>query len=127
ELFHPQGSLEFGQAGIYQGHAGIRRGLQQFGAGPLPANEVFDHVQLQPVVTLAADGLSARARGSEVQMLGQHQGESQFGVAVYVNDYLKQDGTWLLDKVHVYTRVLTDYAQGWALDAQPPPVAPEGF
>lgn len=127
DLFHPQGSLEFGQAGIYQGHAGIRRGLEQFGTGPLPANEVFDHIQLQPVVTLAPDGLSARARGSEIQMLGQHQGESRFGVAVYVNDYLKQNGTWLLDKVHVYTRVLTDYAQGWALDAQTPPAARAGF
>ena len=127
ELFHPQGSLEFGQAGVYQGHAGIRRGLEQFGAGPLPADEVFDHVQLQPVVTLSADGQSARARGSEIQMLGEHQGESQFSVAVYVNDYRKQDGVWLLDKVHTYTRLLSDYQQGWALDAQPPPVARAGF
>lgn len=127
ELFHPQGSLEFGQAGVYQGHAGIRRALEQFGAGPLPANEVFDHVQVQPVVTLAADGQSARARGSEIRMLGQHQGESLLSVTVYVNDYRKQDGVWLLHKVHGYTRLLSDYEQGWALDAQPPPVARAGF
>ena len=127
ELFHAEGSLEFGQAGLYLGHAGIRRALEQFGPAGLPADEVFDHVQLQPVVTLAADGQRARLRGSEILMRGKHQGESFFGVNVHLNDFIKRDGTWMLDKVHVYTRLLTDYTQGWALDAQVPPTALEGF
>lgn len=127
DLFHEQGSLALGQAGSYQGRDSIRRALEQFGPGPLPVDEVFDHVQLQPVVTVAPSGERAQARGHELRMLGRHQGESFIGSAVFVNDYVKIDGSWRLDKVRVFERVLSDYQQGWARSALPAATAPEGF
>src|SRR5690606_30785686 len=96
ELFHADATFEFGQAGVYRGHTGIRRALEQFGPAGLPSDEVFDHVQLQPVVTLAADGQRARLRGTELLMQGKHQGDSWFGINVHLNDFVKRDGTWML-------------------------------
>lgn len=127
DLFQPDGSFEFAQAGVYRGHAGIRRGLEQFGPPEPPVDHVFDHIHLQPVVTIAADGLRARLRGTEIQMLGRHQDASWFGINVHLNDFVKRDGVWQIDKVHAFTRVFTDYDHGWALDVQAPRLARNGY
>jgi hypothetical protein len=120
DLFLPNGSFEYGQIGVFQGSERVRAVYEHFGgSGPLPVGEVFDHVQLQPVVSVAADGQSARARITRVQMMGIHEVFSNFATAVYLNDYRKQDGKWLLDKVRVYNHMGTDYQKGFAVDAQP--------
>lgn len=128
DLFLPEGSFEFGQLGVYVGRERVRGAFERFGgAGPLPVGEVFDHVQLQPVVSVAADGQSARARVTRIQMLGIHGGFSSFGTAVYLNDFRKQDGKWMLDKVRVYNHMGTDYQLGFAVDAQPAVTARDDY
>lgn len=120
DLFLPDGSFEYGQIGVFQGRERVRAVYEHFGGpGPLPPGEVFDHVQLQPVVNVAADGQSARARVTRVQLMGIHGAFSHFATAVYLNDYRKQDGKWMLDKVRVYNHMGTDYQKGFAVDAQP--------
>jgi hypothetical protein len=128
DLFAPDGSFELGQLGVFQGRERVRTAFEHFGGkGPLPVNEVFDHVQLQPVVSVAADGQSARARVTRIQMLGIHRDFSSFGTAVYLNDFTQQNGQWLLDKVRVYNHMSTDYQQGFAVDAQPAVAAQADF
>lgn len=120
DLFLPDGSFEYGQIGVFQGRERVRAVYEHFGGpGPLPPQEVFDHVQLQPVVNVSADGQSARARVTRVQMMGIHGTFSHFATAVYLNDYRKLDGKWMLDKVRVYNHMGTDYQKGFAVDAQP--------
>lgn len=120
DLFLPDGSFEYGQIGVFQGRERVRAVYEHFGGpGPLPANEVFDHVQLQPVISVAADGQSARARITRIQMMGIHGVFANFATAVYLNDYRKLDGKWMLDKVRVYNHMGTDYRKGFAVDAQP--------
>lgn len=127
DLFYRDGILELDRRGIYQGKQSIRKALNQFGPLGVPANEVNDHLQLQTIVTVAADGLSAKARGTELQELGVHEQESQWGIGIFENDFVKVDGVWQIKSVHVYTRMLTDYNQGWAVDAQPAPQAHPDF
>ena len=120
DLFLPEGSFEYGQIGVFQGRERVRAVYEHFGGpGPLPPNEVFDHVQLQPVVSIAADGQSARARITRVQLMGVHGAFANFATAVYLNEYRKLDGKWMLDKVRVYNHMGTDYRKGFAVDAQP--------
>lgn len=120
ELFAEDSSFEYGQIGVFKGRERVRAAFEKYGGpGPLPPREVSDHVQLQPVVSVAPDGMSARARVSRIQMLGIHDEFSMLGVAVYLNDFRKQDGKWMLHNVRVYNHMTTDYEQGFALDARP--------
>lgn len=128
DLFVADGSFEFGQFGVYKGRERVRGAFEYYGgSGPLPVNEVYDHVQLQPVVSVAPDGQSARARVSRIQLLGIHGGFSSFGIATYLNDFIKVDGTWMLHNVRVYNHLSTDYQRGFAVHAQPAPVSTEGY
>jgi hypothetical protein len=40
---------------------------------------------------------------------------------IFENEYVKQNGTWKIQRVHYYPRVITDYEIGWAKDAKPAP------
>ena len=123
DLFHADASLEIGSTGRYRGRDSIRTALSQFGEQPLPPGHINDHLQLQMVVSVAADGRSAVARGTELQMLGVHGEESLWGLAAFENDYVKEDGQWQISRVRVYPRMLTDYASGWGQLALPAPRA----
>jgi ABC-type nitrate/sulfonate/bicarbonate transport system substrate-binding protein len=119
DLFAPDGTLELDQQGVFVGKASIRRALEQFGPPGLREGEVNDHLQLQPVVTVAPDGRSARARGTELRMTGMNNVGAQWGVGIYENTYVKQDGVWKIASMRIVTRMSTDYAKGWAVDARP--------
>lgn len=127
DLFTADGTMEIGHSGVYQGRDSIRRALDQFGPSPLPATTINDHLQLQPVVTIAADGLSANVRGTELQMLGEFEQSASWGLAVFENRFVKQDGGWQIAGLHIYSRMLADYDIGWATDAQAAPVAAAGY
>src|SRR5690606_607982 len=63
DLFADGGTLEIGQSGVYVGRESIRRGLDRFGPAGLREGEVNDYILLQPIVTVAADGATAKAPG----------------------------------------------------------------
>ncbi|MEI9852149.1 MAG: nuclear transport factor 2 family protein [Sphingomonas sp.] len=69
-----------------------------------------------PVVTVAADGLSAQVRGIEIGETGQHAGKSFWSVSVYDNRFEKRDGVWTIAAMRVTPRMRADYAIGWAKD-----------
>src|SRR5690606_18314790 len=55
DLFADEGSIELAQRGVYAGKARVRAFLDLFGEQGLHQGEVFDHVQYQPVVSVAPD------------------------------------------------------------------------
>ena len=58
DLFADDGTLEIGPSGVYVGKDSIRRYLYSLSGGkqgPLEG-ELYDHFQLQPIVTVAPDG-----------------------------------------------------------------------
>ena len=60
DLFADDGSWEVGRQGVYVGRAHIRRALEgYYGAPALRQGELFDHILMAPVVTVAPDGRSA--------------------------------------------------------------------
>lgn len=119
DLFAEDGTLEIAQRGVFVGKAGVRRGLESMGPANLAPGVLNDRLQLQPVITVAADGNSAQARGTELVMAGRNGEEAWWGINIFENRYSKQGGVWRLQSAHVYQRLRTDYALGWANSAFP--------
>lgn len=119
DLFADNGSIELAQRGVYSGKAHVRRFLDLFGAQGLHQGELFDHLQYQPVVHVAADGLTAQERVRELAMEGRYQGDASLGGGIYENEYVKQGGVWKIRSLHLYTTFVADLERGWALGPRP--------
>lgn len=119
DLFSKDGTLEMGSAGAYAGRKSIRRALERFGPQGLQEGELNDHLQIQMMVHVSPDGMTARARGDELVMSGKYGGAGEWRLGVFENAYVKRDGTWRIQSMHVYPRFRADYDKGWAAGAKP--------
>jgi hypothetical protein len=115
DLFADDGSIEIGTRGRYIGRERIRSFLlTAYGAaGPKPG-VISNHMQLQPVIHVAPDGNTAKARIRLLLQTGKHGQSASWGGGVYENEYVKNKGVWQLKKVKTYTTFFADYVGGWA-------------
>ena len=118
DLFTQDATFETGVDGVYVGKARIHQLLVRQGGGHegpgLPYGQFNHHMQLQPVVHVAADGHSAKGRWRELALLGQFQQYAAWGDGIYENDYVKEDGVWKIRSVHYYLNFVAPYKGGWA-------------
>lgn len=114
DLFAPQGSFEYGQRGVYIGREHIRRALLLFGPKGLASGRLNNHMQLQPVITVAPDGKTATARWQGMVMLSEPGANGVWGVGLYENAYVKQRGVWMISRLHFYVTAMADYDGGFA-------------
>lgn len=96
--------IEIGQRGTYVGKARIHRFLEEVlggGRWGLSKDEIIHHIQLQPLVTVAADGLTAKARARAMVQGNSPPGSGKFLLAegLYENDYVKQGGAWKIRRL----------------------------
>jgi hypothetical protein len=88
DLFTDDGTFQWGVDGVYKGKARIRELLTRHGGGSmkdgpgLPFGRLNLRMQLQPVVTIAADGNSAHARWREWGLLGEYKKSATRGDAI---------------------------------------------
>jgi hypothetical protein len=121
-LFAEHGTLELAQRGVYVGRARIRASLEDaFGPQGLHQGEVSDHAFYQPVIHIADDGLSAKARVRELSILGKYGVEAYIGGGTRENEYVKENGVWRIQSDHLYLTYLAQYDKGWAHGALPAP------
>lgn len=121
-LFSADGTLERGQEGVYVGRASIRRGLNQQGPQGLQDGERNDHTYLQTLVSVAADGRTAKARGVELIFSAAPGGSNgELSEGTFENSFVKEDGAWRIQSVHFYPRMIVDATTGWARSAKPAP------
>jgi hypothetical protein len=116
DLFADDATFEIGLDGVYVGKERIRQYLHTLGGGRLglQQGQLNEHMQLQPVIDVAADGLSARGRWRAFIMAGQYHRSALWGEGPYENEYVKQNGVWKISKLHWYQTFLVPYAGGWA-------------
>ncbi len=116
DLFASNGSVEIGADGVYVGTARIRDYLKALHGGQegLIYGQLNEWVTLQPVVNVAADGMSAQARWRDLGMLGQHKKHAEWRDGVYENDYVKEGGVWKISRLHLYINFVAPYEKGWA-------------
>lgn len=115
ELFAEDATFEYARDGLYRGKARIRDYLLALNGGQqgLREGQLNESLQLMPVITLADDGLSAKARWRTIMLLGQHGGDALWGEGPYENDYVKEDGVWKLSKLQWFQTILVPYEGGW--------------
>jgi len=115
DLFSTNATLEIAGRGLFAGQQRIREYLSNLGA--LEYGRMYNHMQLQPVIHVADDGMSAKARWRSFMMVGHLGAEARWGEATYENEYVKTNGTWKISKLHSYIGVYVDYATGWNVSA----------
>jgi hypothetical protein len=109
---------------VYTGKPQIRKALEAlYGAPALRYGELFDHLNLGTVVTIAPDGRTAGARTTELCQIGLNNEYARWELGTYENEFVKQGGVWKIKAVHYYPRMITDYEKGWGKDGKPAPVA----
>jgi hypothetical protein len=117
DLFADDGTLEIGPSGVYVGKDGIRRYLLSLSGGKRGPLEgvLYDHFQLQPIVTVADDGRTANGRWRLFLMTGTAGSGSggNWGEGIYENEYVKENGVWKIRKLHWYATFVAPYEGGW--------------
>lgn len=118
DLFAADATLEMGDDGVYVGQDRIRKLIIAYGGGNpgpgLPYGQYNHHMQLQPVVDVAPDGMTAKGRWREFTLLGQFHKYAKWASGVFENDYVKDGGVWKIKKMHYYETFVAPYKGGWA-------------
>jgi hypothetical protein len=129
KLFAEDGEAVF-LSGLYKGHKGIRRlyieWIQElFNQGREGADDgfLFDHIQMQDVITVAEDRQTAKGRFRGVLLGGSHDirefkpaGVPQqfMESGMYENDYVRENGVWKIKRLDYRLQWQADYETGWA-------------
>jgi hypothetical protein len=111
DLFTRDATLEIAGRGLFVGQDRIRTYLHQL--GEMQYGRLFNHMQLQPVVHVADDGQSAKARWRSFMQVGHLGKEARWGEATYENEYAKQDGVWRISKLHAFITFYVEFDKGW--------------
>jgi triacylglycerol lipase len=123
DLFTEDATFETAQQGVYIGKKRVREFLGTLGPNGLVEGWLNEHLQLQPLVDVSADGNTARVRSRELAMTGKIGGTGYWSEGVYENTFIRDNGVWKIKSLHFYPTFITEYKQGWGKDAQPVPTA----
>jgi len=116
-LFAPNATLEILGRGVFIGLDRVYEYMRRLSA---PAQgSMFNHMPLQPVVHVSADGNMAWARARLLVMFGATGRAAQWGDGVYENVFIKENGTWKFLNLMGTMGFYTDYDQGWAKKPAP--------
>jgi hypothetical protein len=135
ELFAEDGAVVF-LSGEYVGHAGVKRLYGDWIAGrftggrPGPVNGLLlDHFQMQDIITVAPDRMTAKGRFHGILLGGWHDDfqetreammPQQFMEAgIYENDYVRVPNehgelVWKIKRLDYMMQWQGDYESGWA-------------
>ena len=106
--YYTQGALD---------REGIRKlFLNDVGGGQvgLKDGRIYPHISMQPLITLAADGQSAKGRWHIMAMLGGYQSTAAWSGGVYENQYVRENGVWKMKEVRYVQQYSGRYeASGW--------------
>jgi hypothetical protein len=116
DLFADDGTVEIGLDGVYQGKDRIREYLRRLHGGQegLIYGQLNEWVTLQPVISVAPDGMTATARWRDLGMLGQYKQHAEWRDGIYENTYVREGGVWKIKSLHLYVNFVAPYERGWA-------------
>jgi hypothetical protein len=122
DLFSEQapGAVEIGRQGVYVGRESIR----DYFAHPSNAvgeGRLNNHIIAQGIVHVAPDGRTAKGRWRLFAQEAVWQESDHWGVGVYENDYVNEDGTWKIQHLRLHVTLYAPYAEGWGGNTLPNP------
>jgi len=113
DLFADDATMEIGGRGVYTGKARVLEYLRAIGPEGLAEGRLFDNMQLQPIIHVAPDGRTAKGRWRLFAQLAQAHQFHEWGMGIYENEYVKEDGVWKIRRLHLYPTLYTPYEEGW--------------
>lgn len=129
-LFTSGATIDWGATRI-SGEAEIAAWLRARGGGNaagLPAGALNAEFIDQPLVNLAVDGNSAKARWMSLAFKGDGKGRAWFEGGIYENDYVRVGARWKIAAMRYFPQYEGDYAEGWSnLGQQDLPIVPFHF
>ena len=118
DLFAEDATYEQGVDGVYVGRERIHQLIVRMtGSNPgpgLPFGQLNEQFQLQPVITLADDGMTAEGRWHILSMTGQYGEHAEWGEGVCENRYRKEGGVWKIAVLLFYPHFTAPYEAGSA-------------
>jgi hypothetical protein len=97
-------SVEIGARGKYVGKARVERFYREIigqSRARLSRNQIYNHLQLQMVITVDADGRHAKGRSRALIQGSRGEGAAMlWAEGVYENTFAKQNGVWKIE--HLY-------------------------
>lgn len=128
-LFADDGTLRWGEETV-TGREAIRAWLEARAGdmnGRAPGSlhtEIID----EPLANLSVDARTAQARWMTMRFLGDGSGTARIEGGIYENDYVVQDGRWLIASMRYHPQFEGDYHDGWAnVGGQDLPIVPKHF
>jgi hypothetical protein len=120
-LFAEDGTIEIALDGVYVGRERVRQYLYALGGGRHgpPDGRLNEHLQVMPVITVAPDGRTAKARWRAIVLAGELGGDAFWGEGPYENEYVKENGVWKIKTLHWYQALYVPYEGGWQTKADP--------
>jgi hypothetical protein len=113
-LFAKDATLEIGGRGVFVGRDRVLEYMQKaFGPDGIKEGSIINHMQFQPIVDVDPDGLHAKQRMRAFVM-----SNGGWGIPLYENEYVKEDGVWKISKLHGPFTMYTSW-DGWAKFATP--------
>ena len=121
KLFADDGTIEIGLDGVYVGRERVTQYLRTISGGrpALEDGELGEHLQVMPVITLAPDGLTAKARWRAIVLEGALGGQAFWGEGPYENEYVRDNGVWKIKALHWYQALYVPYEGGWQTKPDP--------
>ena len=116
DLFTQDATAEYGNEGVYAGQPRIRQYLRKVGNDRigLAFGEFNNHMILQPVVHVAADGQTAKGRWRTLIQAGKFKESASWGEGTYEVDYRREQGVWKISKLQWFVTFVAPYKGGWA-------------
>lgn len=135
DLFAANGRIEIAGFGSFNGRDRVLAYLQSLGQEGPQHGRLLDHILLQPVITVAEDGRTARGRWHLLSQGGSlapaddpglaavaTEGDKPFGyvgAGIYENEYVREDGIWKISALRLFPRMTARDTEGWARTAIP--------
>ena len=116
DLFSSDGDVEILGRGVFLGPERVREYMLNLSPGVVGPRDgaLFNHMHLQPVISIADDGMTANMRARLLVMFSIENVNAQWGAGIYENQFVKEDGVWKFKYLHGYQTFYTNYEDGWA-------------
>jgi SnoaL-like domain len=109
----PEVSVEFSDSGVYRGLESVRELYKSFEVTRTIPGFFILHMAANPVIEIAADGMSARSHWLSPGAAGSNSTASWIWGTFYV-DYVKEDGRWRIAHSNLVPVFRNRYEASWA-------------
>jgi hypothetical protein len=112
-LLSDDAELEIQGRGIFRGRDRILAYLRAVGPEGLTSGRLYDHMMLQPITHVDAQGETAKGRWHVFAQLAMTGKFHEWETGVLETEYRKDAGKWKIRRLHFYPTMITPYEQGW--------------